>query len=208
MITLRTLARDDIDTLYEIALATGDSGKDASKLYKDPKLIGHIYAAPYAVLTPQTCIVAEDNEGVVGYVVGVFDTRTFEAELERSWWPDLRQICPDPGATPQPHWTVDDKRCAQIHHPQPIPQSVVSKFPAHMHMNLFPRAQGQGIGRKLCENWLDLARENGVTGVHVGVSPLNRGGAAFWQKCGFRKPPNLDLPREDRAVWLGQYLDG
>ena len=53
-------ATDEAD-LYQICLATGESGQDASAIYKDPKIIGHIYAlAPIRVslqrpvLSPRT----------------------------------------------------------------------------------------------------------------------------------------------------------
>ncbi|HTN97708.1 MAG TPA: GNAT family N-acetyltransferase, partial [Nordella sp.] len=39
----------DIDALYAISLATGHLGKDAAQLYDDPRLMGHVYAAPYAL---------------------------------------------------------------------------------------------------------------------------------------------------------------
>ncbi len=36
------------DACYSISLATGFAGGDASHLYRDPRLMGHIYIAPYA----------------------------------------------------------------------------------------------------------------------------------------------------------------
>ena len=50
---IRPFQSDDLDALYRISLATGLAGGDASHLYEDAKLMGHIYAAPYAVLEPQ-----------------------------------------------------------------------------------------------------------------------------------------------------------
>src|SRR5579864_9171513 len=86
----------DLDDLYEIALATGDSGQDAAHLYCDPKLVGHLYAAPYAVLAPEFALVIEDGASVGGYIVGALDTLAFEARLEAEWWPALRRAYPDP----------------------------------------------------------------------------------------------------------------
>ena len=36
--------------LYRICLQTGDSGTDATGLFRDPELLGHVNAAPYGVL--------------------------------------------------------------------------------------------------------------------------------------------------------------
>jgi len=76
---LRAYRTDDLDDLYVISLATGLIGGDASALYCDPAMMGHIYAAPYAVLSPSMAFVVEDDVGVAGYIVGATDTRAFDA---------------------------------------------------------------------------------------------------------------------------------
>ena len=81
---------DDLGALYEIALATGDNGQDASGQHQDGRMVGHIYAAPYATLEPGSAFVAEDRQGVAGYIVGTHDTDAFEARMEAEWWPPLR----------------------------------------------------------------------------------------------------------------------
>jgi hypothetical protein len=86
----------DLDDLYAISVATGLAGGDASALYRDARMMGHIYSAPYAVLSPSTAFVAEDDDGVAGYIVGVADTAAFEERLEREWWPALRRQYDDP----------------------------------------------------------------------------------------------------------------
>src|SRR5579871_4077003 len=63
MAQIRGFRADDLDALYGICLATGDAGADAAHLYRDPKLIGHVYAGGYAALSPETVFVVEDGEG-------------------------------------------------------------------------------------------------------------------------------------------------
>jgi len=199
---LRPFKKPDLEALYAICLATGASGQDASALYRDPKLIGNIYAAPYALLSRETAFVAEDEAGVAGYIVGVLDTRAFGALLEREWWPALRRQYADPSATPASSWNANQKLGRLIHHPGRTPDAIVDAFPAHIHMNLLPRLQGRGIGRALLEHWLGAARELGAYGVHLGASPDNHRAIAFWQKSGFTR---LDTPGE-LSVWLGLRL--
>ncbi len=81
---IRPYRATDLNDLYAIALATGYIGGDAAALYDDPRLIGHVYAAPDAVISPESALVAEDREGVGGYIVGVYDTRGFE-DLHDPW---------------------------------------------------------------------------------------------------------------------------
>ena len=54
MIQLRQFRSGGLNALYAISLATGHEGGDASHLYEDAKLMGHVYSAPYALLTYQT----------------------------------------------------------------------------------------------------------------------------------------------------------
>ena len=75
MLSPRPAVPSDLDAFYAISLATGDVGSDASHLYIDGRLLGHIYSAPYLRLAPDLAVVVEDEEGVAGYAVGVSDTR-------------------------------------------------------------------------------------------------------------------------------------
>jgi len=205
MINLRSVRPDDLDQLYVISLVTGDAGKDATALHRDGRMIGHIYSVPYAVLSPRTVFVAEDGEGVCGYIAGVFDTVAFEERLEREWWPELRERYPEPTGDPSA-WNADQQRSYAIHHPKRVPAFLTGAFPAHIHMNLLPRTQGRGIGSALLDKWLSNARDNEVKGVHLGASAGNHSGIRFWASRGFTQvelPPGLTSPS---TVWFGQYL--
>lgn len=206
-VRIRAYREADLPALYDISLRTGDGGGDATRLYRDPEIMGHVYVGPYAVLQPDLCLVAEDEDGVAGYVVGTANTRTFEARQEREWWPALRARYPDPGAAVNLGWDADTRRAHRIHHPQGvIPDSVVLEHPGHLHMNLLPRLQRRGIGSRLLEEWYPLARRAGAVRVHVGVNPGNAGGLAFWQRAGFAP---IDLAADEdtgRALWLGRTV--
>ncbi len=204
-VTFRQVAPSDIERLYAISLATGDSGNDAARHYRDGRLIGHIYSAPYAVLCPETCLVAEDAEGVAGYAVGTLDTRAFEARLERDWWPALRLRYPEPAGAPSA-WSADQRRCHMIHHPRTAPEEVARACPAHLHMNLLPRLQGRGIGRALLELWLSEARQRGAAAVHVATGPSNPRAVRFWEACGFVLLDRTGSPGSQVTLWYGCRL--
>jgi hypothetical protein len=86
----------DIDDLYGICLHTADNGRDATALFRDPRLPGHVYAAPYAVFEPSLALVAEDAAGVGGYIVAALGSRAFEQRLEHGRWPALRASYSEP----------------------------------------------------------------------------------------------------------------
>jgi GNAT superfamily N-acetyltransferase len=205
MATLRPVRADDLDQIYVISLLTGDAGGDASALHRDGKLIGHIYSAPYIRLSPETAFVAEDSNGVAGYIVGVFDTCAFEARLEQDWWPDLQRTYPDPQGDPS-DWDADQKRISAIHHPAAARAAIVEAFPAHLHMNLLPRLQGQGMGTALLDLWLTGARSNGVKGVHLGANAENHKALCFWASRGFQRLERPFVDASERTAWFGQSL--
>ena len=202
MVTLRPFKPDDLSALYAISLATGHEGGDSSHLYKDLRLIGHIYSAPYAVLRPGLVIVAVDEEGVGGFVAGAADTGSWEEALERSWWPKLRREYDDPSDRPQATWTADQRRASMIHRPERTPDAVAKAFPAHLHINLLARLQRRGIGSALLESWLGPAATPDAA-AHVGVNCANLGAIRFWEARGF-KALALDGPATDRTVWMGR----
>src|SRR3954465_4721814 len=124
MPTIRPFRLDDLDALYRISLATGLAGGDASHLYADPRLMGHIYAAPYALLEPQLALVVEDGAGVAGFAVGTTDTRAGERIREQSWWPWLRERYAPPRGVDAAGWTPDQRRAFMIHRPALTPPAV------------------------------------------------------------------------------------
>jgi len=192
--------------LYRISLATGHIGGDASKLYRDPKLMGHIYSAPYALLAPSLVLLAIDYEGVAGFALGTIDTPAWEARLEREWWPRLRSEYPDPGQIAATEWTQDQRRAHMIHHPDRVPPEVSGPYPAHLHMNLLPRIQGAGIGSRLLEAWLDLVAPLGAEAVHVGVNRQNEKAVRFWGRAGFSEL-ELTASEPGRTRWMGRRLE-
>lgn len=197
MVALRPYSPGDLEALYSICLKTGSAGQDASPLHNDPKLVGHIYSSPYGVIEPENVFVAEDEDGVAGYVVGTHDTNRFAEKLEADWWPDLRRLYADAEGMTE----ADQGRIATIMRPHTSPASIVATYPAHIHMNLLPRLRGQRVGSRLLAMWVDAARAAGVKGIHLGASASNEGGIAFWSKSGFTR-----LSDDGGAVWFGMML--
>jgi ribosomal protein S18 acetylase RimI-like enzyme len=201
MAEIRAVRPDDLEALYRIALATGDGGADAASLYQDARLLGHIYCAPYAVLCPETVFVAEDAEGVGGYIVGAADTVAYEARLELEWWPALRAVCPDPAMVPPASRTPDQRRMHAIHHPPRTPGALTATYPSHLHINLLPRLRGSGAAHTLLLRWLRAVGQRGSTGVHLAVGVNNTRAIRFYQAHGFIAPQGVPLLAPG-ARWL------
>jgi GNAT superfamily N-acetyltransferase len=192
---IRDAEASDLEACYAISLATGLAGGDASHLYRDPRMMGHIYVAPYMVLESQLAFVVEDREGIAGFAVGTANTAAWEERLEHEWWPSLRARYPDPSNVSPEERTPDQRRAWMIHHPARTPSEIVARYPAHLHINLLPRQQRRGVGVKLLERWLQAVRRHGAPAIHVG-------GIAFWRKCRF-EPLSIDGLEEGRTLWMG-----
>ena len=203
MAEIRPFAPGDLDGLYEVCLRTGDSGQDATGLYRDKHLLGAIYAAPYGRLAPDLAFVVEDGGAVAGYIVGTADTRGFEALLEARWWPVLRAAHRDPQGVPWAERTPDQHLERLFHRPAIAPDGLVAPYPAHLHINLLPHLQGQGMGRRLIDTWLGAAKAAGAPGAHLGVSEANTRAQRFYDIYGFRRFEAQPTPG---TIWMVRDL--
>jgi ribosomal protein S18 acetylase RimI-like enzyme len=200
---IRAYQRDDLDDVYRVCFATAPRAGAAA--YRDPRLVGHVYAAPYAILSPRSVFLVEDTHGVGGYILGAPDTRNFEAQLEAEWWPDLRKVYRDPVDAPRAEWSLDQLMVHRIHHPVRTPSEIVEEYPSHLHINLLPRLRGRGFGRRLMDKWLQTIREMGSLGAHLAVGAANLQAIRFYRACGFRelRPPSLT---PSNPAWFGMRL--
>lgn len=186
-VQIRGYRESDLRDLYRVCLQTGDSGTDATGLFRDPDLPGHVYAAPYGVLEPSLALVAEDPAGVAGYCLAALDTRAFEQRMEQEWWPPLRLRYGDPDVAERERWTRDQEVAYVIHHPWQTEDDLIAGFPSHLHIDLLPRIQGRGIGRQLLDLQLANLRGNGSRGVHLHVRAANQRALSFYDHLGFTR---------------------
>jgi ribosomal protein S18 acetylase RimI-like enzyme len=191
-VRIRACQPGDLDDLYRICLLTADGGQDATSLYSDPSLPGHVYAGPYPAFEPSLAFVAEDSEGVCGYVLGALDSRAFEERCERDWWPALRVRYPEPDSearlSAQERFAIHD-----IHHPWRAADDLAERFPSHLHIDLLPRLQGRGFGRRMMATLTQALREKGSPGVHLLVGRGNQRAAGFYRHLGFTEFPVTDI---------------
>jgi ribosomal protein S18 acetylase RimI-like enzyme len=190
-VVIRPYRPDDLDDLYRICLLTADNGEDATPLFGDPRLPGEVYVGPYVTFEPSLAFVAQDPGGVAGYVLGALDTQAFERRLERDWWPALRASYPeqDPASlSPPERYALHD-----IHHPWGIADDLARRFPSHLHIDLLPRGQGRGSGRRLIDTLVASLRERGSPGLHLLVGYGNPRAAGFYRHLGFADFPGTGV---------------
>jgi len=170
--------------LYDVCLRTGDSGEDATGLYADGDLLGHVYLGAYLDLEPDLARVLRREDGTpVGYCVATASTAEFERRCEESWWPPLRQRY---GAPAEDDESPDARLLRVIHAPSRSAAPWLAEHPAHLHVDLLPEAQGGGRGRRVLEAVLDAVNAAGAPGIHLGVGGGNVRAIGFYEHLGFR----------------------
>jgi len=200
---IRPFQSDDLGELYRICLLTAYDGQDGTSLYRDARMPGYVYAAPYALFEPSLAFVAEDADGVGGYIVAALDSHAFEQRLERDWWPALRASHPEPSQDLAQGLSIPEQFALHwIHHPVGTPDELARAFPSHLHINLVPRLQGQGTGRQLIATVISALRDQGSAGLHLHVSLRNQRAARFYQRVGF-----AELPPGDARVFTMKFAD-
>lgn len=175
----------DLAGVYDVCLRTADDGRDASELYSDPSLPGHVWAGAYLTLQPDLAFVLCDGDGVAGYVLGALDTPWFEGQCEIEWWPPLRTRYADPVDVPRSQRTADQRAQQLIHHPIETPASITARYPSHLHIDLVARGQGDGRGRRMLHTLHDALQKAGSPAVHLGVSATNTNAVGFYRHLGY-----------------------
>ena len=185
-VEIRSYTAADYDAVSRICTMTAERGGDATGLYVSDELMPDIFVRPYVVLEPELAFVAEDAEGVAGYIVGVADTRRFVRRFSAEWLPRIEAAYEHT----EPVVTKDD----MIRHlgfwPERMLIPEVDEYPAHLHIDLLPRLQGHGVGRQLIGTLAGALRDRGVPGLHLTMDAANTNARAFYDRMGFAELPS------------------
>ena len=196
--SIRSYKSADTSAAYEICLKTGNSGQDATHLFSDPLVLGHIYVGPYMEFEPQSVFILEDDQGPCGYIMGVLDSQTYYQWMHSEWLPKIRVDYKKPTGNPDT-WDETEKITNLLFHP--VSQRLLPDFPAHLHIDLLSRAQGKGQGKLMMDRFIDYLRYNKIPGVHLELSSSNDRAFNFYRKYGMQ-----ELDRDNESIIMGYYL--
>lgn len=186
MARIRPYRPEDRPALFEICLKTADAGSDATGLFSDDDLWGLVFAVPYVERHPDlSWVVESDDERVIGYIVATDDTDAFETWFRDEWWPQFTSRFPRPSE----ERSREDGIVEYAYRRAPGREPNAERYPAHLHIDLLPETQGQGLGRRLIDTLFAELRRRGVPGLHLGMDPKNTGAAAFYERLGMTELP-------------------
>ena len=181
-VLLRSAKIADLPDLLRVCLETGDSGKDATHLHKLPDLVGEIYVAPYVIHEPDLAYALLSDKQVVGYLLGVLDTRAFESILVDKYWPIAKAKYQkiDSELTPS-----DQELIKELNKQGFSEESLTAKYPSHLHIDIVEAHQGAGYGKSMIAFLLEELKAAGSEGVHLHMSASNDRARGFYKKFGF-----------------------
>lgn len=204
---LRPFRPADSAALVDVCTRTARAGKDATGMLPDDRLWSQIYLLPYTERHPELAVVVEidagssvafprafddDDDGrpparraPAGYVVATDDSAAFHDWFTAEWWP--AQGLPRPADVP----AGQQRQLLETGWRGPGPDAPAG-FPAHLHIDLLPIAQGRGAGRALIERLCELLTARGVPGLHASAGTANPGALAFYPRVGFTALPAQD----------------
>jgi len=198
MFSIRPYQQNDYQAVYDICLLTGNSGKGAAHLYDDPMLLGHLYAGPYIKMEPETAFILDNGQQPCGYILGAQDSESFYQKMQKEWLPQLKCEYKEP-TSEENKWTKDEQIIHQIYHPE-TPKDF-PEYPSHLHIDLLPIAQGQGLGNKMMDHFMAYLKTNKSMGVHLGLGIENERAFYFYKKYGM-----IELERDDDSIYMGLKL--
>jgi GNAT superfamily N-acetyltransferase len=150
-------------------------------------------------------LVLEDGKGVCGYCLGAMDSRKLYDRYEQEWRPGLARDFPEPGGDPS-RWTPLEQVYHLYHHPDYYCPEPYDLYPSQLHIDLVPRAQGKGLGRRLMDKVISLIAAKGSPGVHLGMSASNERAHHFYLRLGFEELARDGSGGED-SIYLGKRLN-
>ncbi|MFZ4893051.1 GNAT family N-acetyltransferase [Plantibacter sp. Mn2098] len=189
MTEIRQYRPTDRDDVYRICTLTGDSGNDATGHFRSDDLLPDIYAGPYLVHDPELVRLVDAGDGAIGYVLGTTDSVAFDRWFVDTWWPSVADEHPLEGAGEREASIIASAAAREQ-----LPAEILERYPAHLHIDLLPVTQGQGLGRRLIETFTELLAARGVRGVHLGVDKRNVGAHRFYERTGFTRVGDPDGP--------------
>lgn len=188
---IRAFRPGDEAALVEICVRTADHGSDATGIFDDDEIWGAVFALPYAARHPEFAFVVVDDadpaDRPLGYVVAAPDTDAFEEWFAATWWPRFAARWPAPSAA-DPSRQAGTLRYAYAR--RAGSESYGPGFPAHLHIDLLPEAQGRGWGRRLIDRVSAELRAAQVPGLHLVASADNTGALAFYDRLGLTRLPS------------------
>lgn len=167
---IRPYQPKDFENCRDICLVTSSGFNTPEEM----KALWYMYCDYYLLYESDTCfIVANEKDEAIGYILCAKDYNTYKKQFKQHFSAPLRKVS-------LKHWLMHGISGLYM-------TAVARKYPAHLHIDIKPEGQRQGMGTKLVDALVAKLKESGVKGVHLGVGADNEKGVSFYKKYGFKE---------------------
>ncbi|NHJ49353.1 MAG: GNAT family N-acetyltransferase [Asgard group archaeon] len=189
-IIIRKLQKQDEPSIIDICFITGD--ELLKKILPDPYLFSLLWCLYYVWYEIENVFVAENSKTkkIVGYILNTFNTKQQEADYKKKMSSHIKDKIKELKIkSPRTRITVS----FILNRPTSRKRKkILEHYPAHLHINVLPDFQRQGIGHMLMQALEAHLKENNVKGYHLEVGTKNKQGINFYKKY------NLELLHKNR----------
>jgi len=178
-IEIRPYERRDFDQVRLICIATADRPVRSETRRK---FILKMYCDYYVETEPDNCFVAVDLDAdpgggkVVGYILCAGDYENYARNFVKNYVPKIKE--------------TGRVNMLEVRSNGYILGRNAAFFPAHLHIDILPAYQRQGIGGQLMDTLTAHLREKRVKGVMLIAGKKNVKAGSFYRKYGFSEIGN------------------
>lgn len=207
-VTIRPYRSADRPAVRHICFATGHAGSPVAAQWADQESFADMFTGYHTDREPESAFVAEIDGSVAGYLLGCRNSPDAWSPIRVAAGHVLgRGIAFRRGTAGFVWRAVADVVRDRIRHGTGPSDLVFDDpaYPAHLHIDLLPRARGIGVGTRLMGTWFDLLAREQIPGCHLQTMTENHAAVAFFRAVGFVPygPPVLSpgqrAPRGGRA---------
>lgn len=169
MITIRKYKPEDKIELQKICIETSRLPVE-TQAQRDFLLL--LYNDYYTEVEPDNCIVAADENDIpVGYIICAQNFNSYAKTFSRFYLPEIKEI-------------------GMSFYIQAVMEMAghslyAKKYPAHLHIDILDKCQGQGVGTKLITAMKDNLKSKGVRRLMLSCGADNTGAIRFYKRNGF-----------------------
>ena len=203
-VVIRSFRREDRDRVRDIAWNTAFLGEPASAFFDDKEILTDFLTAYFTDYEPESCLVAEVEGRVIGYLVGTKNTVLLEEVCREKIVLHLLAKAWVRGTLLRRkniiflfHFVVN-----LLNGEFKMPD-FSKDYPATLHINIEKGFRGLGIGSKLMAKYLEYLVKESISGVYLptmsneaslffvrqGFSLLHKGQRSYFKYILHRKVP-------------------
>lgn len=178
---IRNARLDDIKELSKVALSTAMAGGDGNDFFYNKDLISQYYCEPYIRYNSEYCFVVEEEGKACGYIVSTPDSKEFFKWFNEVWLVEIRKLYAHSRSK-----SDEESRILNLIKEDVENSKFFEEYPAHLHINISKKLQGQHVGSKLLYSLFHKLEKENIKGIHLGVALTNKKAIGFYNHSGLK----------------------